>query len=685
MAESTRLRPQDLYDEGYFHGRNSGYPSAGYESEHPSRVEWLAFLRTAGAQGPLLDLACAYGYHLEEARAAGFAPAFGFDISAYALRQRPQSRGRVAQADAAALPLRSASVRCVLCFDSLEHFPAGRMALAEVARVLEPGGLFAGSTPDPLRFEGHEETHVCERPPSVWIRWLEELGFEVAFRFAGRVAYNFEFVAWKPAPGAPRPAALDRVGCEVLGRGGDILELQGPLRAAVRSGFGYLPDQVRQRSLIGEPGEIYLLNPAAAPLRAQGRLRYAAAGPGSFELVFNGLVLNRTRIQASGAGEVEIPELLVPEGGHSLVVVPAMEQPLHVREVSLTSEPTAPEELALSLPFDLYQRYRLCRDLLDAKRGAAPLDLLDVGGYIGERGHLASAADFFPGDRVVPLDTRLADRPAFVRLEQTDLPFADRSFDAVISLDVLEHVPPPQRGSFQQQLLRVSRRHVLLGAPFADPSIEEAEQVVTAFLASKLGLKARFLEEHHQAGLPELEEVAGFFEKRGCAVTLHPSSYLPRWVWMQMISFYLPSFADARLLWSASRYYNRCFYAADRREPCYRYVLEIDQRGPAGITRAAGPPAGAADPPLGMAQLILQLLDFELLADRERSLDRAQERIQQLALALRDRELRAKDLERENERLQLLATGLDARLRNHLERSFSYKVYLALKKLLRFR
>lgn len=45
------------------------------------------------------------------------------------------------------------------------------------------------------------------------------------------------------------------------------------------------------------------------------------------------------------------------------------------------------------------------------------------------------------------------------------LPFSDGSFDAVVSSDVLEHVPPPKRPHVVSEVLRVARRVAIFGFP----------------------------------------------------------------------------------------------------------------------------------------------------------------------------------------------------------------------------
>lgn len=55
---------------------------------------------------------------------------------------------RVLHADATALPFADASMSAVVCFTMLHHVPSAALQdrlLAEVARVLMPGGVFAGS------------------------------------------------------------------------------------------------------------------------------------------------------------------------------------------------------------------------------------------------------------------------------------------------------------------------------------------------------------------------------------------------------------------------------------------------------------------------------------------------------------------------------------------------------------
>jgi len=89
------------------------------------------------------------------------------------------------------------------------------------------------------------------------------------------------------------------------------------------------------------------------------------------------------------------------------------------------------------LSFDLYSRHRILQRVADCARnahGLVALDALDVGGYP------CYAPRFLPGDRVVVADVVEPDAPPharYLRADGTALPFADRAFDVVSSLDSL--------------------------------------------------------------------------------------------------------------------------------------------------------------------------------------------------------------------------------------------------------
>lgn len=61
------------------------------------------------------------------------------------LRPRPHNSLHWLQADAGALPLASASVERLLCFEAMFHFASRRQFFLEAARVLAPGGVVAVS------------------------------------------------------------------------------------------------------------------------------------------------------------------------------------------------------------------------------------------------------------------------------------------------------------------------------------------------------------------------------------------------------------------------------------------------------------------------------------------------------------------------------------------------------------
>jgi SAM-dependent methyltransferase len=113
--------------------------------------------------GRVLDLGCGIGHSFRE-----LAPreTVGVDLDAEALAGQDRETH---VADMRDLPLPDASFAAVLSVQSLEHVPDGERVLAEVVRVLEPGGTAVFVTPNRLEFARADEIidpyHYVEYDP----------------------------------------------------------------------------------------------------------------------------------------------------------------------------------------------------------------------------------------------------------------------------------------------------------------------------------------------------------------------------------------------------------------------------------------------------------------------------------------------------------------------------------------
>lgn len=120
---------------------------------------WFVARRQAAAQfirdhapeaSPLriLDAGCGTGGMLDQYRQWPDTEALGADFSADALRfSRERGHERLVGADLMRLPFRSACFDVVSALDVIEHVPDDEAAVAEIQRVLRPGGILVASVP----------------------------------------------------------------------------------------------------------------------------------------------------------------------------------------------------------------------------------------------------------------------------------------------------------------------------------------------------------------------------------------------------------------------------------------------------------------------------------------------------------------------------------------------------------
>lgn len=149
------------------------------------------------------------------------------------------------------------------------------------------------------------------------------------------------------------------------------------------------------------------------------------------------------------------------------------------------------------------------RPILEILRHYQPQLVLEVGS--GPEG----LALFWPG-RVVGLDLTFKRRPlhAALRASALTLPFAGRAWPLVVSCDMLEHIPPPQRWRAVSELTRVTGQTLLLAFP-SGPAAAECYANLARRLPAPMPV---WLAEHLHHGLPDVAPVITWLQEGGFSV-----------------------------------------------------------------------------------------------------------------------------------------------------------------------
>lgn len=144
---------------------------------------------------------------------------------------------------------------------------------------------------------------------------------------------------------------------------------------------------------------------------------------------------------------------------------------------------------------DSYERHTIVSRILSERQSKT---VLDVGGHAGY------LQKFLKSFRVIALNV---DDSGDIRYGGHLLPFADNAFDAVVSLDVLEHIPSPQRHPLIQEMIRVANKDVIFCTPLGTEYHCNIEKELNDAWFMEFEEDHPMLREHIANGLPTLHEM----------------------------------------------------------------------------------------------------------------------------------------------------------------------------------
>lgn len=219
--------------------------------------------------------------------------------------------------------------------------------------------------------------------------------------------------------------------------------------------------------------------------------------------------------------------------------------------------------------------YTVARSLARLFEGR-PVRVLDAGGnsewmyrFLRAEGLEVELTVVDPGERT------MAD--SAVRYQQADLTKWEHNgppFDAVVSTDVLEHMPKSVRSSFIQRCLDLSAGVAVLAGPREDTTVRAGEDLINETYRRIHGHAHPWLEEHFKYGRCDFGEIRAQVEEQGWFAMSWETNNLQTWTWSVLLNTLnqqvipLPGMDDFNRLYNATIHHN-----GDLTSPGYRTML----------------------------------------------------------------------------------------------------------------
>ncbi|MBC8277194.1 MAG: methyltransferase domain-containing protein [FCB group bacterium] len=164
---------------------------------------------------------------------------------------------------------------------------------------------------------------------------------------------------------------------------------------------------------------------------------------------------------------------------------------------------------------DSYERHKAVADIID-KSPCNSKSILDVG---GETKITTNRLAYFLRNRNVMTANVIT--KTGLQVSGVELPIEDKSCDAVVSIDTLEHIPKKDREKAISEYYRIATKEVILTGPIDNEYQRNSEKRVNEAYKKLFGRDHHYLIEHLNYGDPSIEDL-----KRWCEGKEHTIVYL---------------------------------------------------------------------------------------------------------------------------------------------------------------
>jgi len=164
---------------------------------------------------------------------------------------------------------------------------------------------------------------------------------------------------------------------------------------------------------------------------------------------------------------------------------------------------------------DSYERHKIVADIIK-KSECNSSTILDVGGETRiTTNHLAY---FLPNRKVL---TANVIAKTGMQVDGVKLPIDDKSFDAVVSIDTLEHIPQAQRNTAISEYFRIAKKEIILTGPIDNEYQRTSERRMNENYKKLFGTDHHYLIEHLNYGDPTIQDL-----EKWCGTYRHSIVYL---------------------------------------------------------------------------------------------------------------------------------------------------------------